>query len=46
MLSKVCKNYPVSAVPCMATELKPGPCAIKAIQHLLSLDFEKRGQYF
>jgi hypothetical protein len=36
----------VSAVPCMATELKPGPCAIKAVQQLLSLDFEARGQYF
>jgi hypothetical protein len=42
---KFCKNYPVSAVPCMATELKPDPCAIKAIQ-FLSLEFEARSQYF
>jgi len=36
----------VSAVLYMATELKPCPCEIKAIQQLLSLDFEARGQYF
>jgi hypothetical protein len=36
----------MSAVPYMATELKPRPCAIKAIQQLLSLDFEASGQYF
>jgi hypothetical protein len=29
----------------MATELKPDPCAIKAIQ-FLSLEFEARSQYF